>query len=160
MVLQFFGICMLERMDGINVGEKKKKKILKRSQLWGRFWRKGSLVGSQMWPWGASGQFLILRYCSAYWQFLICRTPCASWFLILISSATSARILSPKFLKLAKTQPHILNYQILDVCRVLYRTASSHNTMFVDGYRPCPFWRVLPWTSLSVRWCCDHGLKN
>ena len=36
--------------------------------------RQGSLLGSPMWPWGVSGQFLTLLGCNAMWQILICRS--------------------------------------------------------------------------------------
>ena len=73
-------------------------KIMKKSQLWGQLWTETSLVGSLMWPWEVFGQLLILLGCSAFWQILICRPPCTSRFLILISSSNSAQMLSLKFL--------------------------------------------------------------
>ena len=65
-------------------------------------------------------QFLIFQGCSAFQQVLICRPPCTYQFLILISSSSSAQMLTCKFLNSSKSQSEILNYQILDNCRVLY----------------------------------------
>ena len=64
------------------------------------------------------GQFLISQGCCAFQQILICRPPCTSQFVILISSSNSAQMLTCKFLNSSKSQSETLNYQILD-CRVL-----------------------------------------
>ena len=64
------------------------------------------------------GQFLIFQGCSAFQQILICRPPCTFQFLVLISSS-SALMLACNFLNSSKSQYEILNYQILNNCRVL-----------------------------------------
>ena len=59
--------------------------------------------------WRVFGQFLIFQGCSALQQILICRPPCTSQFLILISSSSSAQMLTCKFLTSSKSQSEILN---------------------------------------------------
>ena len=65
------------------------------------------------------GQFLIFQGCSAFQQILMCRTPCTSQFLNIISSSSSAQVLTCKFLNSSISQSDILNYQMLNNCRVL-----------------------------------------
>ena len=86
--------------DGICFCEKNKKKcyLEKTSVLRSSLARKGSLVGSLMWPWGVSGQFRILLGCNAIRQILICRSLAISQVLIFISSTGWAQMLSCKFL--------------------------------------------------------------
>ena len=43
-----------------------------------------------------------------------------SRFLILISSSSSAQMLTCKYLNFKKSQAEILNYEIINMCRVLY----------------------------------------
>ena len=66
-------------------------------------------------------QFLLFQACSAFRQILICRPPGTSQLLILISSSSSAQMLTFIFLDPSKSQPEIFNYQILNNCRVLYQ---------------------------------------
>ena len=68
------------------------------------------------------GRFLIFQGCSAFQQILTCRPPCTAQFLItpsIISSSSSTQMLTCKFLNSSKSQSEILNYQILNNCRVL-----------------------------------------
>ena len=111
-------------MDGIIFGGKNYKSS-KNNKVCGRFLEKrDDLVGGLMWPWEVSGQFLVNTFSGLqciHGQILLCRTPCNSWFLIIPISCFlcdfTGWILSPKFLR--KSQPHILNYQTLNICRVL-----------------------------------------
>ena len=82
--------------------------------------RKGSLVGSLMWPWEVSGQFLALLGCSALWQIMICRPLAIPQVLILIFSNSSALMLSCIFFKFVNSQPQIPIDQILNIGGVPY----------------------------------------
>ena len=120
-------MCMLAEGKGFCLAKKKWKvknmlpvmTVLVRGQLgWGpdvAFGQVGSMCG----------QFLIFQGCSAFQQILICRPFCTSQFLILISSSSSAQMLTCKFLNSSKYQYEIRNYQILNNCRVQYTAVCS-----------------------------------
>ena len=74
--------------------------------------------------WRVFGQFLIFQGCSALQQILICRT-CTSQFQIFIFSSSSAQMLTCIFLNSSKSQCEILNYQIVNNCRILYHHEKS-----------------------------------
>ena len=114
--VRILGICILEegtrfeeRMRFVlanNVRKSWKKTSVVRSIFWGE---KGSLVGSLMWPWGVFGQFHILFWAGVHFGRLL--SPWTSRFLVLVSSSSSAQMLSTlKFFSFSKTQPKILNY--------------------------------------------------
>ena len=119
MVLQSFCFHACKG-EGILFGEKTRKKnpspvrtVLERRQL-------GYVGACLMWPWGEFGRFLIFQGCSVFSQILACRPPCTSQVLSLVSSSSSAQMLTCKILKFRKSQSDILNCQILKCCRVLY----------------------------------------
>ena len=74
-----------------------------------------------IWPSrGFLGRFRIFQGCSVFSQILTCRPPCASQFLTIISSSSSAHMLICTFFKFRKSQADILNCQIIKCCRVQY----------------------------------------
>ena len=94
--------------------------------------RKGSWVGSLMWPWEVSGQFLALLGCSALWQIMICRSLAVPQVLILTSSTSSAQMLSCIFLNFVNSQPQIPIDQVLDIDR--WPVHSARNILYGCQY--------------------------
>ena len=58
-------------------------------------------------------------------QILTCRPLCTSQFIIIISSASSARTLTRTFFNFPKSRPEVIYCQILKCCCVLYEVHKS-----------------------------------
>ena len=106
MVLQYLVFACFQGGKGSFLAVFKKKKIRQLNSI-----LEGRQLGWErlMWPREVFGQFFILPGWSAF-----------SRFLILMSSSSSAQMLTCKCLNFQNSQAEILNYEILNMCRVLY----------------------------------------